>query len=76
MHAFNSALGPIDMQATIPQIDLSPSQGAEFSGSQSMSISKEDPDVQISRLAHMPVVHVAHLLRLANRGEPGDAPVR
>jgi len=24
----------------------------------------------------MPVVHVAHLLRLANRGEPGDAPVR
>jgi len=38
MHAFNSALGPIDMQATIPQIDLSPSQGAEFSGSQSMLI--------------------------------------
>jgi len=24
----------------------------------------------------MPVVYVANLLRLANRGEPGDAPVR
>ena len=33
MNAFNSALSPIHMQATISQIDLSPSQGAEFSAS-------------------------------------------
>jgi len=38
MNAFNSTLGPVDVQATSPEIDLSPSQGAEFSGSQSMSI--------------------------------------
>jgi hypothetical protein len=40
MHAFNSAFGPVHMQAAIPEINLSPSQGTEFSRSQSMSISK------------------------------------
>jgi hypothetical protein len=40
MNALYSALGPIYMKATVPEIDLSPSQGAEFSGSQCMSIGK------------------------------------
>jgi hypothetical protein len=30
------------MQPAIPEIDLAPSQGAEFSGSQAMSICQED----------------------------------
>ena len=34
------ALSPIHMQPAIPQINLSPSQGAEFSGPQSMPISE------------------------------------
>src|SRR5262249_29964605 len=42
MHAFNSAFSPIHMQAAIPQINLSPSQGAEFSSPQSMPICQED----------------------------------
>ena len=42
MHTFNPALSPIHMQATIPEIDLSPSQGAEFSRSQAMSIGEQD----------------------------------
>jgi hypothetical protein len=37
---FNSAFSPIHMQAAIPEIDLSPSQGAEFSSPQAMPISE------------------------------------
>jgi hypothetical protein len=40
MDALNSALGPVHMQATMVEIDLSPSQGAEFSGSEAMPISE------------------------------------
>jgi hypothetical protein len=40
MNTLDPTLGPVHMKATIPEIDLSPSQGAEFSGSQSMSISE------------------------------------
>jgi hypothetical protein len=42
MHTFNSALSPIHMQATILEIDLSPSQGAKLTCSQSMSVSQQD----------------------------------
>jgi len=42
MNTLNSALSPIHMKATIPQIDLAPSQGAEFSRPQSMTISEQD----------------------------------
>jgi hypothetical protein len=42
MNTFNSALSPIHMQPAIPEIDLAPSQGTEFSRSQSMPISEED----------------------------------
>jgi hypothetical protein len=40
MHAFNSTLSSVHMQATMLEIDLAPSQGAEFSRPQSMPISK------------------------------------
>jgi hypothetical protein len=42
MNTLDPALGPIHMQATIPEIDLRPSQGAEFSGPQSMPIGEQD----------------------------------
>jgi hypothetical protein len=42
MNTLNSALISIHMQSAIPQIDLSPSQGAEFSRSERMPISEKD----------------------------------
>src|SRR5262249_26525485 len=42
MHTLNSAFSSIDMQATIPEIDLSPSQGTEFGSTQSMPIGEQD----------------------------------
>src|SRR5262249_40080801 len=42
MDALYSALGPIHMQSAIPEIDLAPSQGTEFSSPQSMPISEQD----------------------------------
>src|SRR5262245_10487064 len=42
MNTLDPALGPVDMHAAIPEIDLAPSQGAEFSGSQPMSIGEQD----------------------------------
>jgi hypothetical protein len=38
MNAFNPAFSSIHMKSAVPEIDLSPSQGAEFSGSQAMPI--------------------------------------
>src|SRR5262245_49300422 len=38
MHAFNSALSSIHMQSAIPEIDLRPSQRAEFTSSEPMPI--------------------------------------
>jgi hypothetical protein len=40
MDAFYSALSSVHMQATMLEIDLAPSQGAEFSRPQSMSVSE------------------------------------
>ena len=40
MNALYSALSPIHMKATVLEIDLAPSQGTEFSGPQSMSVSQ------------------------------------
>src|SRR5262249_47785035 len=42
VNALDPAFSSIHMKATIPQINLSPSQGAEFSGSKSMPICQED----------------------------------
>src|SRR5262249_17879661 len=38
MHALYSALSSVHMQPSIPQIDLAPTQGAEFASPKSMSI--------------------------------------
>jgi hypothetical protein len=42
MNTLDPALGPVDMQATIPEIDMAPSQGTEFSRSQSMSVTEQN----------------------------------
>jgi hypothetical protein len=42
MHAFDPALGTIDVQAPMAQIDLRPTQLTEFLGAQAMTIRKQD----------------------------------
>ncbi len=40
MNALNSALGPIHMQATIPEINLSPTKRAKLLRSEAVSVSQ------------------------------------
>jgi len=42
MNTLDTALGPIHVQSTIPEINLAPSQGAEFTSPEAMPVGQED----------------------------------
>jgi hypothetical protein len=42
MHAFNAALRSVDVQSTMPKIDLRPAERAKLLGSQPVSIREQD----------------------------------
>ena len=59
MDAFNAALCSIDVQATVPQIDLSPSKLTELCRTQAMPVRKQDRrSIRYIAASNLPGLHL------------------